>query len=90
MRSTQKQTLKSEYAMSTWSAVAVIPAYNEAKTIAGIVGRTARVIERVIVVDDGSTVPASELVKTFEVVPPFKLRSVRQANAGPASARNSW
>ena len=41
--------------MSTFSAVAVIPAFNEAKSIADIVGRTVRVIERVIVVDDGST-----------------------------------
>ena len=55
MRSTQKQSLKSERALSTLSAVAVIPAFNEAKSIADIVGRTARVIERVIVVDDGST-----------------------------------
>ena len=55
MTSTQKQPLKSKRASSTRSAVAVIPAYNEAKTIADIVGRTACVIERVIVIDDGST-----------------------------------
>lgn len=65
--STQKQTPKSECAMSTWSAVAVIPAYNEAKTIAGIVGRTARVIERVIVVDDGSTDETKDLVEALGI-----------------------
>ncbi len=43
----------------------------------------------IIVVDDGSTVPASDIVNKFEVARPFELRSIRQANAGPASARNS-
>ena len=53
--------------MSTWSAVAVIPAYNEAKTIADIVGRTARVIERVIVVDDGSTDETQDRVEALGI-----------------------
>jgi len=55
MSSTQKQLRKSEPALCSWSAVAVIPAYNEDRTIAGIVERTVHVLERVIVVDDGST-----------------------------------
>ena len=36
------------------SVAAVIPAYNEAKTIAGVVARTVGLVERTIVVDDGS------------------------------------
>ena len=34
--------------------IAVIPAYNEAKRIAGVVGHTRRFVDCVVVVDDGS------------------------------------
>ncbi|HLC50260.1 MAG TPA: glycosyltransferase family 2 protein [Candidatus Nanoarchaeia archaeon] len=37
---------------NTW---AIIPAHNEEKNIAGIVSRTKRYVEHVIIVDDGST-----------------------------------
>ena len=37
------------------SVVAVIPAFNEAKTIAEVVTRTLGLVARVIVVDDGSS-----------------------------------
>jgi glycosyltransferase involved in cell wall biosynthesis len=40
----------------------------------------------VVVVDDGSTVPASDELSASEF--PFALRIVRQDNAGPARARN--
>jgi glycosyltransferase involved in cell wall biosynthesis len=40
---------------STNAAAAVIPVFNEAKTIADIVRRAAAQVDRVIVVDDGST-----------------------------------
>lgn len=36
------------------AVVAVIPAYNEADTIAGVVAETARYVDEVVVVDDGS------------------------------------
>jgi len=43
----------------------------------------------IIVVDDGSTVPVSEHLRNIRSSPPFSLRVVRQANAGPAAARNA-
>jgi len=42
----------------------------------------------IIVVDDGSPVPASTFVPR-EVIPPFSLSVLRQENAGPARARNN-
>jgi GT2 family glycosyltransferase len=42
----------------------------------------------IIVVDDGSPLPASRFVPR-EVAPPFSLRVLRQENAGPARARNN-
>jgi len=73
----------------------VIPTFNRGAelkaTLGALLASDPNGLEaiEIIVVDDGSTVPASDIVKTFEVVPPFELRSLRQANAGPASARNS-
>lgn len=43
----------------------------------------------VIVVDDGSTPPASEYLRTIPSSLPFAFRVVRQENAGPAAARNA-
>jgi hypothetical protein len=43
----------------------------------------------VIVVDDGSDLPAEPVVTARRPPPPFSLRCVRQPNAGPASARNT-
>lgn len=55
----QRGERRADYGLSeTWpmdGTVAVIPAYNEAGTIANIVRRAAKFADHVIVVDDGST-----------------------------------
>jgi hypothetical protein len=43
----------------------------------------------VIVVDDGSTQPAAQLLSGTKPGPGFSLRVVRQSNCGPARARNA-
>lgn len=72
----------------------IIPVYNGA----GEIGRALRALERqiapltafeVIVVDDGSTDDTAQTVEAWgRSHPALNLRVVRQANAGPASARN--
>jgi glycosyltransferase involved in cell wall biosynthesis len=42
----------------------------------------------IVVVDDGSPVPAAPIVKARQAPPGFTLKCVRQENAGPAAARN--
>jgi len=72
----------------------VIPTFNRgpalATTLSALLANNPEGLDaiEIIVVDDGSTAPASAVVNTFQVAPPFELRSVRQANAGPARARN--
>jgi len=43
----------------------------------------------IIVVDDGSRLPAEGILSTLVAPPPFSLRVLRQENAGPAAARNA-
>jgi glycosyltransferase involved in cell wall biosynthesis len=43
----------------------------------------------IVVVDDGSVLPAENFLKTMDVKKPFTLKSLRQSNAGPAFARNN-
>lgn len=48
--------------------VAVVPAYNEAKTIGKVVNEVAKFVYKVIVVDDGSTDRTSDVVKNRKSV----------------------
>lgn len=60
---------------------AVIPAYNEAKTVGEVVKRALRVVDRVIVVDDGSSDNTAENARAAgaEVI-------VQERNTGKAGA----
>ena len=65
----------------------IVPAYNAGKTIGDCLGALTHqslvpAVYEVIVVDDGSKDGTAEVVKTFPV------RYFRQANRGPAAARN--
>jgi glycosyltransferase involved in cell wall biosynthesis len=62
--------------------IVVIPAYDEEKTIGTIIKRTRKYVDKVIVVDDGSTDKTSEVSKKFgaEVI-----RYKRNQGAGHAS-----
>jgi glycosyltransferase involved in cell wall biosynthesis len=73
----------------------VIPTYNRGEKLAATLEPVLRnrtegleAVE-VIVVDDGSPVPAAPVVGAFAPPPPFSLRCIRQKNAGPAAARNT-
>src|SRR5678810_642452 len=73
----------------------VIPTYNRgAKLTATLQALLASVTEgldavEIVVVDDGSTIPAESVAGSPQVLPPFSLRYLRQPNAGPAAARNN-
>jgi len=60
---------------------AVIPAYNEEKTIAGIIKETKRYIDKIIVVDDGSKDNTSKAAKESNVL---VLRHVVNLGKGAA------
>ena len=72
----------------------VIPTYNRPGQLADVlnqlVASEAEDFEdvEIIVVDDGSEVPASEIVEKRETTLPFRVRYIYQDNAGPAEARN--
>lgn len=72
------------------SVCVVIPMYNCAdcieQTLASLAGQT-RLPDHVIVIDDGSTDDGPQRVEDFPA--PFRLTLLHQANAGPASARNT-
>ncbi len=66
---------------------AIMPVYNGAATVAKALDSAlsqTQPPEEIVVVDDGSTDATAEIVARFG--PP--VRCVRQANAGPAAARN--
>jgi GT2 family glycosyltransferase len=75
-------------------ASVVIPTYcRGAKlmvTLESLLGNSVTGIDQVeiIVVDDGSPTPAKPFVEKCEARIPFELHYIRQANAGPAAARN--
>lgn len=79
--------------MSTLSVV--VPTYNRERklraTIEKILECTHTGLEsvQVVVVDDGSAVPAEDVLAGVAAPSPFSLEIVRQENAGPARARNT-
>lgn len=71
----------------------IIPTWNCAARLVGALDSVAAQTyphERIeaLVVDDGSTDDTAERVAEFASRSPFAVRYVRQANAGPAAARN--
>lgn len=73
--------------MSTLAASCVIAAYQAERyleaTLRSVLAQS-RAVDEVVVVDDGSTDATAALAESFG--PP--VRVIRQANAGPAAARN--
>ena len=72
--------------MSTELVTVVIPVYNAAETIRGVLEALEHQTYprcQVVVVDDGSTDQTPEIVRRFSFV-----EYIRQQNAGPAAARN--
>jgi glycosyltransferase involved in cell wall biosynthesis len=72
----------------------VIPTFNRGPRLAQTVGRLLlsrlddiREVE-IVVVDDGSALPAKDHLEGIRVAPPFALRAIRQENTGPGGARN--
>jgi glycosyltransferase involved in cell wall biosynthesis len=72
----------------------VIPTYNRgdklAVTVQALLANDPTGLDEVeiIVADDGSRIPAEEALRSLCATPPFSLRTIRQANSGPAKARN--
>jgi glycosyltransferase involved in cell wall biosynthesis len=54
--------------MSTAKTVAVIPAFNEEKSISKVLLLTSKVVDQIVVVDDGSTDLTGEIAKTLGFV----------------------
>jgi glycosyltransferase involved in cell wall biosynthesis len=71
----------------------VIPTYNRekllAKALEGYVTQSSpQLIHELLVVDDGSTDGTESMVRVLSNRSPFPIRYLRQANKGPAAARN--
>jgi glycosyltransferase involved in cell wall biosynthesis len=75
------------------SLTVIIPTYNRrdllAKALAGYLTQSSpQLIHELLVVDDGSTDDTESTVVDFAARAPFPVRYLRQANKGPAAARN--
>lgn len=75
------------------SLTVIIPTYNRkdllAKALAGYLQQTAaQLIHELIVIDDGSVDDTESMVLDISTKAPFVIRYLRQANKGPAAARN--
>lgn len=72
----------------------VIPTYGGGArlltTLRSVLGSETGAVEslEVLVVDDGSPHPVAPLVEEYGQAAPFRIRTIRQDNAGPAAARN--
>ncbi|HEU0104625.1 MAG TPA: glycosyltransferase family 2 protein [Vicinamibacteria bacterium] len=73
----------------------VVPTFNRGRALAATVERLAASrldpeddLE-IVVVDDGSSPPAQEVASSALHASPWPVRWLRQANAGPAAARNA-
>lgn len=71
----------------------IIPTYNRkdllAKALEGYLGQSSpHFIHELLVVDDGSTDDTESMVREFSGRSPIMIRYLRQANKGPAAARN--
>jgi GT2 family glycosyltransferase len=75
------------------SLTVIIPTYNRqellAKALAGYCAQAApHLIHELLVIDDGSTDNTELMVQKVARNAPFPVRYLRQANSGPATARN--
>lgn len=72
----------------------VVPTYNRGEALGPVLDRLLTSDRQgggdveIVVVDDGSAVPAGPIVNARQAPPGFTLTCVRQENAGPAAARN--
>jgi glycosyltransferase involved in cell wall biosynthesis len=79
--------------MSETSLSVIIPTYNREKVLRraldGYLAQSSpRLIEELLVVDDGSTDGTESMVREFGARSAFPIRYLRQPNKGPAAARN--
>lgn len=75
------------------SLTVIIPTYNRRDLLAKVLDgyreqASPQLIHELLVVDDGSTDDTGSLVREFSAKAPFQVRYLRQANKGPAAARN--
>src|ERR1700693_4669014 len=71
----------------------IIPTYNRkdllAKALEGYLAQSSpEFVHELLVVDDGSTDDTESMVREFSGRSPIMIRYLRQANKGPAAARN--
>lgn len=72
----------------------VIPTYNRSAQLSEVLdhlllSNTSRFAEvEILVIDDGSPVSAKPIIESKKALQPFKLKYLRQENAGPGKARN--
>jgi glycosyltransferase involved in cell wall biosynthesis len=79
----------------TRSVTVVVPTFNRGDalraTLDALLANTSAGLQLVemIVVDDGSPLPAAPVVNSLAAGAPFTLRCIRQQNSGPGPARNT-
>ena len=70
----------------------IIPVFNRSRllreAVDSVLAQTYRPIE-IIIVDDGSTDDTSEVIRELQASEPKVIRSIRQRNLGPGSAREA-